>query len=225
MGLGLSGVRAARLHVDDTDELEQADAECAEREIRWGSLLVPVPDITLTNVAVRRGFDIVDVRTTLAMELNTTHKQAAVDIAREGDADQMADIASTAFGASRFFVDDHLDDLRCKLFYETWARNSLNGKMADAVVVSRDQDNVDGFITLRLRSDRSASLSLVAIREDRRGLGVGHRLLGDTLGWLVAQDYASVDVVTQASNVPAVRLYEKFGFRTTETGFWLHRWY
>lgn len=33
-----------------------------------------------------------------------------------------------------------------------------------------------------------------------------------------------VMVVTQGHNVPAQRLYQRHGYRTTKTSLWLHRW-
>jgi dTDP-4-amino-4,6-dideoxy-D-galactose acyltransferase len=101
----------------------------------------------------------------------------------------------------------------------------MNGQMADAVVVSRHDRQVDGFVTMRLRPDRTGSLPLVAIRSDRRGRGVGKRLVTGGLGWLAAQGAVNVEVVTQLSNLSAVRLYESVGFRTVDAGHWLHRWY
>jgi dTDP-4-amino-4,6-dideoxy-D-galactose acyltransferase len=219
------GVRAARVHVDNEDDLGRADAQSAELDIRWASLLAPSANTSLVNAALRGGYELVDVRVTLAMALDVSSGPAAVDLADNTDADQMAAIAATAFPASRFFIDPHLDDSRCELFYDTWVRNSLNGRMADAIVVSRHEGDVDGFMTLRLRPEHTGSLPLVAIRADRRGRGIGGRLLTDALGWLAAQGATSVDVVTQLANTPALRLYESVGFQTVEAGFWLHRWY
>ena len=34
-----------------------------------------------------------------------------------------------------------------------------------------------------------------------------------------------VTVVTQAANLPAVRLYERLGFRASQVGLWYHRWF
>jgi dTDP-4-amino-4,6-dideoxy-D-galactose acyltransferase len=219
------GVRAARVHVDNEDDLGRADVQSAELDIRWASLLAPSANCSLVNAALRRGYELVDVRVTLARALDASSGPAAVDLAEEVDADQMAEIAATAFPESRFFVDPHLDGARCRLFYETWVRNSLNRQMADAIVVSRHEGEVDGFIALRVRPEHTGSLSLVAIRADRRGRGIGGRLSTDALGWLAAQGATSVEVVTQLANTQALRLYESVGFQTVEAGFWLHRWY
>ena len=219
------GVRAARLHVSNGDEFDAADRACADDNIRWASVLVPHSNAPLLNSAVRRGFDVVDTRITLVRSLVDLSVRTLFDLAGVGDIAQISEIAATAFRVSRFFVDPHLDDSACELFYETWVRNSFNGEMADATVVSRHDGSVDGFMTLRSRPDHTASLPLVATRSDRRGQGVGRRLLSDALSWLADQGATTVDVVTQLSNIAAVRLYESAGFQITDAGFWLHRWY
>jgi dTDP-4-amino-4,6-dideoxy-D-galactose acyltransferase len=219
------GFRAARLHANTVDDLADADKLIAEDKIRWVSLLAPSTDVALVNAAVRLGYTIVDTRITLSKQLADSGEPTRADLALADDTDQMAAIAATAFPLSRFSVDPHLDDQRCELFYDTWVRNSMNGQMADAVVVSRHDGLVDGFVTMRLRPDRTASLPLVAIRSDRRGRGVGKRLATDAVGWLVEQGAMNVDVVTQLSNLSAVRLYESVGFQTIDAGHWLHRWY
>lgn len=219
------GVRAARLHANSVDDLAGADSVIAEDKIRWVSLLAPSTDVALINAAVRLGYSIVDVRITLFKYLGDCAASSHADLAALDDTDQMAAIAATAFPLSRFSVDPHLDDRRCELFYDTWVRNSMNGQMADAVVVSRNDRQVDGFVTMRLRPDRTASLPLVAIRSDRRGRGVGNRLVTGALSWLAAQGAMNVDVVTQLSNLSAVRLYESVGFQAVDAGHWLHRWY
>jgi ribosomal protein S18 acetylase RimI-like enzyme len=39
-----------------------------------------------------------------------------------------------------------------------------------------------------------------------------------------ARAFPTIDVVTQGSNVAAVRAYEAAGFRLSRSEVWLHRW-
>ena len=219
------GIRAARVHGDNDNDLRLADAECADLGIRWASMLAPSVATSLVNSAIRVGYDMVDIRVTLRMTLDSSISDRSVEIAAPDDIEAMASIASTAFPASRFSVDPHLDDNRCADFYDTWLRNSVSGQMADAIVVSRHFGEIDGFMTVRIAKDHTGLLPLVAIRADRRGRGVGRRLLDDALAWFGAQRCRELDVVTQLSNTPAIGLYESVGFRIVESGIWLHRWY
>lgn len=219
------GTRAARVHADNDDDLRLADAECADLGIRWASLLAPSAATSLVNSAIRVGYDMVDMRVALRMKLDPSIGKRSIETAAPDDTEPMASIAASAFPTSRFSVDPHLDDNRCADFYDTWLRNSVSGQMADAIVVSRHVGEIDGFMTVRTGQDHTGSLPLVAIRADRRGRGVGRRLLDDALAWFSAQECRELDVVTQLSNTPAIGLYESVGFRIVQSAIWLHRWY
>ena len=217
------GVHAARVFVTTSDDLRNATQECSRRGVQWASLLLAASDVTTINAAVRHGFDIVDYR--IAFSSKPIQTVAPFELANPSDEEAMAEIASTAFPMSRFAVDSRLDAERCSAFYETWVRNSFNGQMADATVVSRFEGSLDGFITMRCRQDGSGALPLVAVRADRRGKGVAKRLLDGAMGWMICQSAESVEVVTQVSNTSAMRLYEAGGFQVRECDVWLHRWF
>jgi dTDP-4-amino-4,6-dideoxy-D-galactose acyltransferase len=219
------GVRAARVIARSPGELEDAECACRELGIQWASLLVPIDELMLINAATHRGWDVVDVRYTMTMALGERSPSTNEALARVDDVDGLAHIARESLVDGRFYADSHLDDQRCADFYETWLRNSFNGSMADAVVVASGETSLDGFITVRVHSDGSATLPLVAVRHDRQGQGVGRRLLSTTLDWIASQGGASVEVVTQLANTAAIALYASGGFRLTSSAVWLHRWY
>lgn len=220
------GIPAARVFVDGADCLDACDQQCRDLGIAWASLLVPIDELDVLNAAVQKGYRVVDVRQTLRRGLgDAVRRRTTSNVARPEDADAMAAIAARSFTVSRFFVDPHLDDELCEKFYDTWVRNSFNGQMADAAVVSRSDKGVDGFITVRGRPGECGSLSLVAVRADRRGHGIARGLVDDAIDWMLQREVPCVEVVTQAGNLAAVRLYEAAGFQTSESAFWLHRWF
>jgi len=224
------GVRAGRATVEEVDDLNAIEDDCRRLAIDWLSLLIPVERTDLINAAVRRDFDIVDVRHTLQLH-GLSNGRATPSVAGERDTDEIAALAATALAAtafshSRFAVDRHLNDARCAEFYETWVRNSFGGAMGDAVVVVRSEDGrVSGFITTQLDHTGSGSLQLAAVRPDQRRQGVGTRLLDGGLAWMSERQVETVTVVTQLGNKPAVRLWESAGFQTVESAVWLHRWF
>jgi dTDP-4-amino-4,6-dideoxy-D-galactose acyltransferase len=219
------GVIAARATAEQVTDLAHVEELCLRLGVDWVSLLVPAANVDLINEAVRDGYDIVDFRHTMRKPLVGPFLADETDLAEPDDVDAMAKIAVTAFGRSRFFVDRHLDDDTCAAFYDTWVRNSLHGSMADAAVVSRYRKRVDGFVTVKVRPDGVGVLPLVAIRGDRRGQGIGRRLVGDALGWLGERGAETAEVVTQSSNTTAIKLYESAGFATVDISAWLHRWF
>jgi dTDP-4-amino-4,6-dideoxy-D-galactose acyltransferase len=218
------GVRAARVQLDSEGQLDDAERLCNDLEVRWASLLVSSGQRTLLGAAVRAGYEVVDIRYEMTMDMSLRAPVARNLEASLEDEAALAAIARSAFTDSRFFNDPRLDDAKCAEFYETWLRNSLDGTLADAVIVDRLASEPAGFVTVRVDGER-ASLPLVAVAPTHHGLGVGGRLLACTLDWIAAQGVGRVEVVTQLTNVPAIRLYGTAGFRLASSAVWLHRWW
>ena len=222
------GVRAARIRATDRGQLPDVEDQAKQLQVEWASLLVPTEGTDLISAAIRLGYDLVDVRLSLRARqpVDRRHLRAGelCRLASLDDVEAVASIAQTAFAGSRFYIDGHLDTRRCGDFYETWARNSFDGQMADAVVVSTHNGHVDGFVTVRFDADGSANLPLVAVRHDRRGAGTGRSLMAHVLQWISDGEPQDVTVVTQLSNIRAIGLYESAGFKMEKSAVWLHKW-
>lgn len=218
------GVRAARTHASTYAQLLTAEQAYAEQGIEWASLLVPVKELDLINAAVGLGYCVTDIRYTMVMSLGPRQSFDPATVGTSEDAEELANLAADSLRESRFFADEHLDDNRCATFYRTWVHNSFSGQMADAVLVARSNQGADGFITVKRHAEGRTLLPLVAVRPDRQGKGVGRQLLAATLDWTKAHGASSVEVVTQLTNVPAIRLYSSCGFRLQNSAVWLHRW-
>ncbi|MEA3403187.1 MAG: GNAT family N-acetyltransferase [Armatimonadota bacterium] len=68
---------------------------------------------------------------------------------------------------------------------------------------------------------RGAMIEYVGVLEDHRGRGLGEAVVVACLNWLADRGVELAMLLTQPFRVPAVRLYEKLGFRTIAA--W-HRW-
>ena len=189
------GVIAARIWSETPDELTQALAECRMLGVRWASVLVAVTNTHLVDSATRAGFEMVDVRITMSTTPDCRNAEPIAPSFVEADELRQAQaLVDGAFQTSRFYADTHMDRARCNDFYRTWVTNSFSGELADAIVVSRHEGTLDGLVTVRRQRDRAASLPLVVVRSDRRGAGVGARLVGDTVRWLGSEGSTRVSV-------------------------------
>jgi dTDP-4-amino-4,6-dideoxy-D-galactose acyltransferase len=220
------GVLAARVHATTSKELEQATDECRGLGVDWASLLIPLSNIELLNAAIAIGYRLADIRQTLRHSLPlSVDTLPSYELAEPRDELALCDLAERSFENSRFFADPNLDRERCRFFYNEWVRQSQHGSMGDAIVIHRSEGRTTGFVTVKLDKCGGGSLPLVAVDATERGRGVGRSLVSGALQWMAAHGAQSVDVVTQASNLPAVRLYEESGFRTLDASAWLHCWY
>lgn len=218
------GVRAARIEAADIAQLADAERDCERLGVEWSSFLVPAARLDLVNAAIASGHEAVDVRITLSAPVPDNPTPGDVGIAGIDEAEELEHLAAIAFDTSRFFADRRLPRERCRELYAIWARRSVDGTLADAVVTHRSNGSIDGFVSIRL-AEGGATLPLVAVRPDRQGSGVGGMLIESTLRWLRSANVNQVSVVTQLANTRAVRLYEAHGFRIADAAVWLHRWY
>jgi [ribosomal protein S18]-alanine N-acetyltransferase len=78
--------------------------------------------------------------------------------------------------------------------------------------VAEDEAGIAGFLVARHLGEESEVLNL-AVRGDSRRRGVGTGLLEAALGWSKSQGARRVILEVRASNVAALKFYERSGFR------------
>lgn len=185
------------------------------------------------RVLEEAGFHLVDVRLTFALHspLIATNKIAPPDAkhtlqnASKDHIPQLRKIALESYERTRFLNDPCFDPGRARELYAVWIENSVRG-YADTVLVAVINSQVAGFISLHLPNQAShGSIGLVGVAEEARGQGIGRQLVEQALVWFQSKDIPAVQVVTQASNIGAQRLYQRAGFELLSTGLWYHKWF
>jgi ribosomal-protein-alanine N-acetyltransferase len=91
-------------------------------------------------------------------------------------------------------------------------RNELSTNRLASYVVARAEDAVVGFAGLWVMVDE-AHITTFAVDPRWRRQGVGERLLLALLDLAVARRAREATLEVRLSNMPARRLYEKYGFR------------
>jgi GNAT superfamily N-acetyltransferase len=89
----------------------------------------------------------------------------------------------------------------------------------DAVWVAEEGPRAVGFACLRLRADPAGPLlDNLHVRPDRRGAGIGRRLIAAAAGWLAARDPdAPLQLLVWEANAAARAFYGRLGGREVET--------
>lgn len=124
---------------------------------------------------------------------------------------------------SRFGTDPQLPKRLMHKLYSAWIKNSVNGTVADKVLVTRHKNTVVGMIILGTKG-RCGDIKLLAVDESYRGKGIGAKLIGAAQNYFVNQGYTKLRVVTQLTNTPACCLYEKCGLRCWQIINFYHFW-
>lgn len=108
--------------------------------------------------------------------------------------------------------------------YKLWITNSLNGSMADAVLVYESENSLVGMVTCKIKNG-TGSIGLIATDSHIRGKGVGSSLIQATDAFYISKGVKYSTVVTQATNIQACRFYEKNGFTLIKKEFVYHWWF
>ena len=142
------------------------------------------------------------------------------------DENKIENLARVSFRMSHFHSDPNIPYELSDELYAKWIISILNDP-SSKVFVAEDEDGVCGFITCSIRSLIDGTsygiIDLVAVDRDKRGRGIGKLLLSKALEWF-SSHVSSVFVGTQASNIPAIRLYEGMGFKLVESEATFHLW-
>jgi len=189
-------------------------------------LLIDAGSTEQAHAAARSGFELVDVRVTREIEAPASEAFSFpenVGLCQPEDLPHLRAIARDSHQDSRFYYDPSFPNERCDDLYETWIENSCNGGAA-GVVVARSGGAAVGYVTCEIPEEGLGNLGLVAVARGAGGQGHGGRMVRGALGWLGAQGCARIQVVTQARNVNAARLYEAHGFRTIRVESSYHLW-
>ncbi|HEY3743052.1 MAG TPA: GNAT family N-acetyltransferase [Bryobacteraceae bacterium] len=196
-------------------------------QIRHLSARVDASSLGLAHALTDCGFELIDGIQTFALPLGERSQgepAAHTRLAKETDAEAIAAIARSSFVYDRFHNDLAIGVETADRVHEAWARNSVSGQAADAVLVccANDPESIDSFVTLKIDSENAAALGmriatipLVATAVEARGQGAARRATEAALDWCRNERVDIVEVGTQISNIPAARLYQAAGFRTT----------
>ena len=142
------------------------------------------------------------------------------------DSHSIDNLARRSFSISHFHSDPNLSHSLSNELYAKWSISSLS-KPSSKVFIAEDKDAVCGFIVCSIKSLTNkvsyGVVDLIAVDQNKQRMGIGKILLTEALKWLSSQ-VSSVYVGTQATNIPAVRLYESFGFKLVDSEATFHLW-
>lgn len=172
------------------------------------------------------GMRLVDTKTIYAKSIDSSDIMPAT-IERYQESVPNADLYRLALVSgihSRFRLDNSLPSDSYERLYRCWIERSVDGAMADLVLVHHTDDKIDGMITLKIEAD-VAHIGLVAVDEGSQGRGIGTMLIKAVEAYLQSNTTVRhLKVATQWANKPACHLYEKNGFVVEEKSNIYHWW-
>lgn len=229
------GQRIARLNTNylKPEKIEEIDNWCVENKIDCLYFLAVSDDSLTVRLAEENAYRLQDVRMGFELELSKIkieHPNLAPDfefkIATSDDTDALIPFAQNAFIHSRFYNDPHFSNEQCDHLYEIWLRRSIEDAFADAVLMLTYQEQAATFISCSLdKQTVIGTIGLIGVAENMRGRQLGVSMVQSALNYFQQEGMQFAEVVTQARNIAAQRLYQKCGFRTKQTSLWYHKWF
>jgi len=192
--------------------------------------LCPSEDRQSINLALSDGFFKVDERVTYLVDGTTFDRvsyEEKIVIRRSSleDSKNLSSLAAQTEWTTRYVNDPNFPKKKIQEFYSEWIKKSIVGDLDDMVFHLEDEGCILGFVSIRKNGLNSGSIGLIAVAKEGQGKGYGKALAAYAVDYMLsALNCASVDVVTQETNVNACKTYEKIGFRVSEHSTWLHRW-
>lgn len=111
-----------------------------------------------------------------------------------------------------------------ELFYALWAEKSVRGTFDHQCLLMRDeQENLLGFVTLRLLTDGEARIGLLAVCPGKTGQGIGTALLAAAEQWCAKRAITRLRVATQLGNLAGWKHYVNYGAALVSASYWLYR--
>lgn len=126
---------------------------------------------------------------------------------------------------SRFNIDKNFKSGEYNKLYLKWIALSIEEKLAFDIIIATDKnETIVGFVTLNKKSETLVDIGLVAVSDGFRGKGIGKSLMNYALNKSFELGYKEIQVVTQITNINAMKLYESVGFNIKEKTFVYHYW-
>jgi len=219
---GLLGRPVGKLYVRGGWPLEERPASLTAGWRREGVWLVScrVPEGSPAIGGLEKnGFRAIETLVTFRRQLRAELMPGGIAIAGPETADACVAIARRAFTNDRLHRDRRVPDGVADLVRERWIRNNLGGR-ADASFVARDGGRVVGFSLCLLDGDE-AVIDLIAVDGEYRQKGLGRALVLGALAHYGGRA-RTMQVGTQADNLPSLKLYRGAGFVEAERQITLH---
>jgi len=214
-------------------------SELKEKGIKHVSTKVDIYDITTVHALEMSGFRLMDTTVIYAFDFRRSQisefeDQCTLRLAKSKDEDALLRIAATSFSRTRisddrFHADPDLPEEKSDALYVEWIRNSIRGKIADAIVVAELDGKPVGFTTIenfRARADEVGAnigaLILSAVLPEARGRGVYTSMIRKGLEYLRPKvDIAELG--TQITNFAVQKAWSTLGFKLAYGTYAFHR--
>jgi GNAT superfamily N-acetyltransferase len=203
---------------------------CQREQIELLVARCPVEELEAVHAMETAGFLLMDTllyyARDLSMEIPADTRTFVIRPAQAGDEEAVARIAAQAFRgySSHYHADPRLGRSACDDIYVDWAYRSFRREAANELLVAED-DQVLGFISLKILSPDDVEGPLFAVLPEAQGRGVGRALITGALHWSRQEGARRMLISTQVTNRASQTVWVRVGFSPYQAYYTFHKWF
>ena len=116
---------------------------------------------------------------------------------------------------------DDLEQMKNTLYYDFdnfWSYNVLKQELENdktKYIIAKEKNEVVGFAGISVIFDE-ATLNNIVVKKSYRGKGIGGEMLETLIDLCSDMNLKTFTLEVNVENTPAIKLYEKFGFKNLE---------
>lgn len=224
------GIKTAKILVEHqtVQELQAILNELKQQDVQLVYWCFDHNDLLSQEAANECNGILVDKKTTYVMSLKTLTEPLPVISADNKynvhqASPELIALALESGKYSRFLQDPEIGYACFEKVYTQWIHNSCNKKIADDVLVIKQDGALAAMTTVGHKNQRG-DIGLLAVSPTMHGKGYGTQLVKMAQAYFVEKGFEIAQVVTQRQNIPACRLYEKCGFHQESIQNFYHFW-
>lgn len=208
--------------------LEASVERWMHEQVEFVSARIKCENLAVVHAVEDQGFRVIESYLTFRLDSPRNMDVATMDkrirLAHSSEVQVVSQLAYEVFRYNRYMMDPLLPEQRARYSRLVWVKNAFAGR-AEAVYIAEVERKVSGFAVLRTvvseNGEKIGLVDLIAVDPKLAGQGVGSALVLKSL-YYFRDKVQLVEVGTQATNVAAINLYEKMGFRFLHSEYSLH---
>ena len=171
----------------------------------------------------RAGFNLIDTNVQFEKKGELISSKARnidinISFAETNNRNDLVDIARNNFVYSRFHIDPKIDNEVANRIKQNWVNNFFLGQRGHQMIVAFIKSKPVGFLQLIIKNEELI-IDLIGVDKSAQGKGVASAM--------IQFSYQNVrgkimQVGTQIGNLPSIRLYQKLGFKFSDSNYVFH---
>jgi len=215
----------------DQNDFKKVDHWCITNNIDCIYYLKDLSNSTESDIEESNNFNLVDIRVELNLQIEDLPMELQygskikISSLKNKIRNELFAISDRNINNTRFYNDNNFDSDLVKKMYQIWIIKSCEDP-STTILTAEYKNKIVGFITFSHGHEGISTIGLVAIDKNYQRLGIGKSIMNECLYLCYKQKKISrISVATQLNNQPAIKFYERLGFKVLRKSNWYHKWY